>query len=78
MLRMIDLMIRGHDWYPNRTPLDPYAAGAAVRLLKKGRAPPCRRPLYWRACEGESNARWTPTLEEVRQRLLQGTASARR
>jgi hypothetical protein len=82
MLRMIDLMIRGHDWDPNRTPLDPYSAGAAVRLLKKGRAPPCRRALfeeaYWRACEGESNARWTPTLEEVRQSLLQGTTSARR
>jgi hypothetical protein len=26
---------------------------------------------YWRACEGESNAGWTPTFEEVRQSLLQ-------
>jgi hypothetical protein len=37
--------------------------------------PRWRLPLfeeaYWRACEGESNARWTPTFEEVRQSLLQ-------
>jgi hypothetical protein len=75
MLRMIDLMIRGHDWDPTRTPLDPYAAGAAVGYRRKAVrhlvASPLFEEAYWRACEGESNARWTPTLEEVRKSLLQ-------
>jgi hypothetical protein len=75
MLRMIDLMIRGHDWDPTRTPLDPYAAGAAVGYRRKAArhlvASPLFEEAYWRACEGESNARWTPTFEEVRQSLLQ-------
>jgi hypothetical protein len=75
MLRMIDLIISGHNWDPTRTPLDPYAAGAAVGFRRKAVrhlvASPLFEEAYWRACDGESNARWTPTFEEVRQSLLQ-------
>jgi hypothetical protein len=75
MLRMIDLIIGGHDWDPTRTPLDPYAAGAAVGYRRKAVrhlvASPLFEEAYWRACEGESNGGWTPTFEEVRQSLLQ-------
>jgi hypothetical protein len=75
MLRMIDVMIRGQDWDPSHTPLDPYAAGAAVGYRRKAVrhlvASPLFEEAYWRACEGQSNARWTPTFEEVRQSLLQ-------
>jgi hypothetical protein len=75
MLRMIDLMIRGHDWDPTHTPLDPYAAGGAVGYRRNAVrhlvASPLFEEAYWRAREGESNAHWTPIFEEVRQSLLQ-------
>lgn len=75
MLRMIELMIRGHDWDPTHTPLDPYAAGAAVGYRRKAVrhlvASPLFEEAYYRACEGESNAHWTPTFEELRKSLLQ-------
>jgi hypothetical protein len=71
MVRMIDLMIRGHDWDPSHTPLDMYAAAAAVGYRRKAARHLVISPLfaeaYWRASEGQSLGPWTPSFEEVRE-----------
>ena len=73
MVRMIDLMIRGHDWDPSHTPLDMYAAAAAVGYRRKAARHLTTSPLfaeaYWRATEGQSLGPWTPSFEEVRENV---------
>lgn len=75
MLRMIDLMIRGHDWDPTHTPLDMYAAAAAVGYRQKAARHLATSPLfaeaYWRASEGQSITLWAPSFEEVRQSVIE-------
>ena len=75
MLRMIDLMIRGHDWDPTHTPLDLYAAAAAVGYRRRAARHLVTSPLfaeaYWRASEGQSITLWAPSFEEVRQSVIE-------
>jgi hypothetical protein len=86
MLRMVNLMVAGHDWDPSHTPLDLYAAAAAVGYRRKAARHLSTSPLFVAAYEaakaGASIAHNAPTLPEVarevqRQAKDRGTRAAK-
>jgi hypothetical protein len=69
MVRMIGLMIHGHDWDPSKTPLGIYDAAAAVGYRRKAARHLARsrlfREAYRLARDGASNRHLVPTFDEV-------------
>ena len=71
MVRMIELMIEGVEDDPSHTPLDVYAAAAAVgyrrRAARRLSVSPVFVAAYQAARAGQSIAHCTPTFDEVRR-----------
>jgi len=65
MLRMIDLMVKGHPDDPSRTPYGLYDAAAAVGYQRRAARALAGTPIfveaYWRVYRGESSASAVPT-----------------
>ncbi len=71
MVRMISLLVNGHEWDPSQTPIDLYAAAAAVGYRRKAARRLSQSKVfleaYFAACTGATNAHLVPTLEDVRR-----------
>lgn len=69
MLRMIELMVRGHDHDPSHTPVDPYEAGRVVgyqrRAVRELTKSAIFRRAYDEAQRGVDPGRRVPTFEHL-------------